>query len=63
MSPHRRLLADLHRLTAAVEAIDVDDPPTGRAAVRALNRLEVARSDVDHDLSFFVDWLTGRSGR
>src|SRR5687767_14640496 len=59
---HGRIVADLHRLLQAVEAIDLDNPPTGRAAVRALNQLEVARSDVTHDLAFLVDWLTSKGG-
>lgn len=57
MTRHERLLDDLHRIIEAVEAIDMDDPPRGRSAARALNRLELARSDLGHDLAFFIDWL------
>lgn len=57
MSAHERLLDDLRRLTVAVEAVDVDDPPQGKHAERALSILEAARSDLGHDLAFFVDWL------
>ncbi|MGH9001510.1 MAG: hypothetical protein ACRDYV_00110 [Acidimicrobiia bacterium] len=63
MKRHGRLIADLHRLITATEAIDLDDPPTGRVAVRALNELEVARSDVTHGLSFLIDWLEIKATR
>ena len=62
MRTHKRLLADLHRLVWIVEAVDLDNPPRGREAVRVLNRLSIGRSDVDHDLSFLIDWISTVNG-
>lgn len=57
MRRNANVVADVRRLLEAVEAVDMDDPPTGRRAAEIIDRLGYRLSDANHGVSFFIDWL------
>lgn len=61
MSGHR-MLVWLRQLVADVEAIDLDDPPTGIHAAKTAARLEMLESNVHGSMAFLVEWLRMHKG-